>query len=345
MHGAQADSRPAARRRWQVLALLALLAVLLHAGALSGRHWAWPQRDVPPLPAPAMQVRAVATAMPAPAQTAAEPAPVPVRPAAQRPAAALRQVVVAQPAMAVTAAIAASPTPTTSISSEPAASANEDHIPQYRTQLPPAVKLRYDMQRGQLHGNGELQWRPGAGGYELVLEGRVAGLAVLTQASRGGFDESGIAPLRFTDRRLRRPLAAANFQREAGKITFSGPQTEYALHPGAQDRLSWMIQLGAIVAAEPALGVAGAKVVLFVSGAHGDAGVWAFRCLGPDAAESRAGRVAAIRFRREPRGPYDTTVEVWLDPQRHHLPVRASLRAGPNDDWFELRLQAMDPLP
>jgi hypothetical protein len=37
MHGAQAESRPGVRRRWKVLALLATLAALLHAGALSNR--------------------------------------------------------------------------------------------------------------------------------------------------------------------------------------------------------------------------------------------------------------------------------------------------------------------
>ncbi|MDP3819988.1 MAG: DUF3108 domain-containing protein [Burkholderiales bacterium] len=328
-----------------MLALLGLLAALLHAGALSGRYWAWPQREVPPLPAPAMQVRAMADVPSALAARAAvparaEPAPPAVAPAAQRPAAVVRQVVpAAEPATAVS--VAASPPP----SPEPAPSATEDSIPHYRTLPPPAVTLHYDLQRGPLRGNGELKWRPGADGYELRLEGRVAGLAVLTQVSRGGFDESGVAPLRFTDRRVRRPLSAANFQREAGKITFSGPQAEYPLHPGAQDRLSWMIQLGAIVAAEPGFSEAGAKVVLFVSGAHGDAGVWSFLSLGPDAVESRAGTVAAIRFRRQPRGPYDTTVEVWLDPQRHHLPVRASLRAGPNDDGLDLRLQDMEVPP
>ncbi len=349
MHGAQADSGPAVRRRWKVLALLATLAALLHAGALSGLEWAWPQRAAPPLPASAMQVRAMAE-LPAAAPTPtppllkarAEPAPAAAPTAARRPAAVMRPAVpAAPPATAMTVAVAAAPTP----SSEPAAGSTEGNIPHYRTQRPPAVTLHYDMQRGQFHGNGELQWRPSADGYELRLEGRIAGLAVITQLSRGGFDESGIAPLRFTDRRVRRPLAAANFQREAGKITFSGPQTEYPLHPGAQDRLSWMIQLGAIVAAEPALGAAGAQVVLFVSGAHGDASVWSFRCVGPDVVESRAGSVAALRFRREPRGPHDTTVEVWLDPQRHHLPVRATWRAGPNDDGIELRLQEMELSP
>ena len=359
MHGAAPESGAEAGRRWKVLAALAALAALLHASALGGFEWAWPQRETPRLPAPAMQVRAV---MPAPVNVVAEAMPVvvPVRvepvavavvppPAPKLAVAAARPVApVEVPAVQVVAVapVASPPPPTPAPASvEPVAAPAEETVPTYRTQLPPAVTLRYDMQRGGLRGNGELQWRPGADRYELKLEGRVAGLTILTQVSQGGFDAAGIAPQRFTDRRIRRPLTAANFQREAGKITFSGPQTEYPLHAGAQDRLSWMIELGAVVAAEPALGVADAKVVMFVSGSHGDAGVWAFRCMGPDAVDSRSGSVAAIRFKREPRGPYDTTVEVWLDPKRHHLPVRALLRAGPNDDGLELHLQDMDTSP
>ncbi|MEO8808574.1 MAG: DUF3108 domain-containing protein, partial [Burkholderiaceae bacterium] len=323
--------------------------------------------DATPLPAPAMQVRAVAqTAV----SEAVEPMPVPVvlpmpvvvpvraervalmtpsapklpRAAAQAPApieAAALLVAAAPPV----AAPMTSPSPPASAPAAPEAAAPEETLPTYRTQLPPAVTLRYDMQRGALHGNGEMQWRPGADRYELKLEGRVAGLTVLTQVSQGGFDGAGIAPQRFTDRRIRRPLTAANFQREAGKITYSGPQTEYPLHAGAQDRLSWMIELGAVVAAEPALGRADAKVTMFVSGSHGDAGVWVFRSMGPDVVDSRSGLIGAIHFKREPRSLYDTTVEVWLDPKRHHLPVRATLRAGPNDDGFDLRLQDMDTSP
>jgi len=352
-------------RRRKVLAALATLAVLLHASALSGLDWAWPQHDATPLPAPAMQVRAV---VPIAVNEPVEPTPVmlpmlvPVRaervvlmsaPVPRLPRAAAQAAPVeAAAVLAPAAAPVAAPMPTLSLAApapaQPAqaeAATPEESIPTYRTQLPPAVTLRYDMQRGALHGNGELQWRPGADRYELKLEGRVAGLTVLTQVSQGGFDGAGIAPQRFTDRRIRRPLTAANFQRDAGKITYSGPQTEYPLHAGAQDRLSWMIELGAVVAAEPALGRADAKVTMFVSGSHGDAGVWVFRSMGPDVVDSRSGRVDAIRFKREPRGPYDTTVDVWLDPKRHHLPVRATLRAGPNDDGFDLRLQDMDTSP
>jgi Protein of unknown function (DUF3108) len=371
MHTAEPEPGADARRRWKVLAALAALAALLHASALSGLDWVWPQRDAPRLPAPAMQVRALAqsvAAVPelapvaAPVLSAAPPVVAPpdlkVRVALARPVApaegpaAAPALVAAAPAVLVAAApaptVAPPPAPSPQAASPappepaPAPAAKEETVPTYRTRLPPAVTLRYEMQRGALRGSGELQWRPSADRYELKLEGRVAGLTVLTQLSEGGFDAAGIAPLRFTDRRIRRPLTAANFQRDVGKITFSGPQTQYPLHAGSQDRLSWMIELGAVVAAEPALGVEGAKVVMFISGSHGDADVWAFRCMGPDAVDLRGGSVATLRFKREPRGPYDTTVEVWLDPKRHHLPVRAMLRAGPNDDGFELHLQDME---
>jgi hypothetical protein len=205
--------------------------------------------------------------------------------------------------------------------------------------------LRYVMQRGVLSGNGVLSWRPDGEHYELKLVGSVAGLSVLTQISSGGFDAAGVAPLRFTDQRLRRGTRAANFQRDAGKITFSGPSTEFPLREGVQDRLSWMVQLGAIVAAEPQLRGVGAKVVMYVVGANGDAGVWTFDCTAVEPVTTGAGVVNALKFVREPREPYDTQVQVWIDPAQHHLPVRATQKSGPNDEGFELRLQSAEANP
>jgi len=78
-----------------------------------------------------------------------------------------------------------------------------------------------------------------------------------------------VAPLRHAELRRAREQRAVNFQREAATITFSGPQVAYALPPGAQDRLSWMIQLPAILEADAALTRAGAVVTLFVAGTRG----------------------------------------------------------------------------
>jgi len=105
------------------------------------------------------------------------------------------------------------------------------------------------------------------------------------------------------------------------------------------------VQLAAIVAAEPQLRQPDARVVMYVVGAHGEAGVWVFRCIGPEAVETAAGAVDTIKFVREPREPHDTTVQVWLDPRHHDLPVRALQQSGPNDEPFELRLQAVIAAP
>ena len=155
--------------------------------------------------------------------------------------------------------------------------------------------------------------------YELHLEGRVAGLTLLDWVSQGQLDAAGVAPDRFAVRRRGRDRQAANFQREAAKITFSGPTIELPLLPGAQDRLSWMIQLPAIVAAAPERFVAGTSVVLFVAGARGDADVWTFAVQGLES----VGPTLALKLVREPRRPYDTRAEVWLDPADHYLPLRA----------------------
>ena len=67
-------------------------------------------------------------------------------------------------------------------------------------------------------------------------------------------DADGVAPLRHADRRRARELRAANFQREAAAHhLLRARRSNTRWPPGAQDRLSWMIQLPAIVAADPAL--------------------------------------------------------------------------------------------
>jgi Protein of unknown function (DUF3108) len=350
-------------RRWKWLGVLSVAALLLHAAALSGIEWAWPSREVPGAPVGPVQVRVVEVApatepvavappvlprpTPEPEKAAAPPVrakSVPPRAAPRETAAPPEVATVVPPTLADVPAAAAPAqvaltAPTPGVTPAAATAAGDEPIPHYRTRMPPATTLRYEMRRGVLTGIGDLSWRPRGEQYELRLEASVGGLPVLIQASTGGFDADGVAPVRFTDQRLRRGTTAANFQRAAAKITFSGPSTEFALRDGAQDRLSWMVQLAAIVAAEPRLGLPGAKVAMYVVGSHGDADVWVFRCLGPERVATGAGSVEAIKFMREARETYDTTVQVWLDPGRHGLPVRALQKSGTNDADFDLRLR------
>lgn len=230
-----------------------------------------------------------------------------------------------------------------------AASATADSVPVYATKVPAPVTLQYRMRRGILHGNAELTWRLDAvGGYEARLEARASGIALLTQVSQGGIDAAGLAPVRYTDKRVRRSAVAANLQRDAnngaGKITFSGSEPELVLHPGTQDRLSWMVQLAAIASAEPHLLAARGKIAMHVIGARGDAAVWQFQSSGEEMIHASPVAMRAFRLQRLPQSPYDTQVDVWLDAAPPHWPVRAHWRSGPRDPGMEMwRIDIAEP--
>ena len=357
------------RRGWRFGALSAA-ALLLHAAVLGGAQWVWPSATAVPRPGAAMQVRVVeqspARGLVVVVPAEAEAPAVPVEPAAPavvaapaRPLAQVKRITSLASATAVVRAtpVSTMPSPDATVealpdaaparfaavaasasASAPPSMAEDEEIPHYRTRLPPPGTLRYEVSRGLLRGTGELAWRPQSDRYELTLDFKLSGLTVLSQTSTGGFDAAGLAPIRFADQRLRRGMVAANFQRAADKITYSGSRREFALRAGSQDRLSWMIQLAAIVAAEPQRARPGGKVLMYVTGANGDASVWVFRCIGLEPIEARGGPVDAIKFVREPREANDTSVQVWLDPKQHDLPVRATQKSGPGDDGFELRL-------
>ena len=354
----------------RVLLTLVGVALMLHAALLSGvqlglpppEHSAAASVQVRMLKAPEAAVAvappaAEPAATPPPAVEAPPPiaAPQPATPRTQTPhveAAAPQAPAAVPPVPAASAPPNAESTAelTAEPTSEPVVAAvapasREGEIPLYRTLFPPPLTLHYTLSRGLLSGTGELQWRPAGDRYALRLEGRLAGINVLLQTSQGGFDDAGIAPLRFTDQRMRRDVKAANFQREVGKITFSGPSTEFPLLIGTQDRLSWMIQLAAVAAAEPQRLAPGGKVALYVVGARGEADLWVFRYVAHEQVVSGADTVAAVKFARQPRGLHDTEVEAWLDPARHHLPVRARLSNSPDGEALEWLLQDIKPIP
>lgn len=352
-----------ARHRRGLLTLVAL-TLAAHLVLLGGIDISLPQRDASR--AAALQVRTLTLPAAVPTVEAPPPAPAPATPEpARKPRPRQEPARVAPPAPApAVAAVAVAedeapvqhgrrepdPEPVLQTQVEPAASAasppagDPEAIPPplYATRLPPPLMLHYELRRGRLSGSGELLWRPAGGRYSLRLEGSVIGLNVLTQESTGTLEPHGLAPERFTDQRARRPMVAANFEREAGRIRFSGPSTELPWQAGVQDRLSWMMQLAGVAEAEPQHLASGERIVMQVVGARGDASIWAFRSLGPEPLAIFGDSLATVHLLREPRHPYDTRVEVWLDPARHHLPVRATLGSS-DEDRLELRLRELIP--
>jgi hypothetical protein len=229
---------------------------------------------------------------------------------------------------------------------DPATAAEEagQDLPAYAARLPPHFVMRLAARRGALVGEGELRFEPTEdGGYRIALALQADGRPWIELNSLGRTSESGVLPERFTDRRQGRSARATRFDRENGQIRYSGPKVIHALSPAAQDRVSWLVQLGAIAREQPALTARGTRLSLQVAGVYGDAAAWHFICQGGQggqdvpAATDATGRVTgAVHCLREPARPYDTRVEVWLDPRREWLPARLRLTPIPAGEILEL---------
>ncbi|RZU01102.1 DUF3108 domain-containing protein [Rivibacter subsaxonicus] len=245
------------------------------------------------------------------------------------------------PAAPEAASAPAAPAAASAAEPEPAAPP-----PVYRTRMPPAATISYRLSRGGVSGSGSLVWRPEAQGYSLRLEGKVPIVGTLiTQNSRGSLEAAGLAPLRFTDKRLRRSEQAANFQRAgdgSGEVTFSGSTNAVPLHRGTQDRLSVMVQLAAIAEAWGRPPAVGDHVLVHVVGARGDEAHWSLRYEGTEGIRTEGGEtVQALKFLRESDSPHGTRAEFWLHPGHHHLPLKARLSDG-NSEPFELLWQSAE---
>lgn len=326
------------------------MPAVAHAGPASAAEVlesaAAPTPEQAATPAAPLRIAASAAGA-APAARAASVAPsVPAAPAARAAPAALLRTGTASPSALPASAAASAADAGEAVSSEAQTGAPPagPAPPIYATRIPPAARVLYRMSRSGIVGTGELDWRPqGMRSYVLTLEGRLPIFgALIVQTSRGGFDAAGLAPERFTDKRLRRGEQAANFQRQAGKITFSGPSTELPLLAGVQDRLSVMLQLAAIAGAWRQPHRVGERFEVAVVGARGDSHLWSLRYEGRDAVATPEGSVSALRFVRVPEGPYDTLAEFWLDAARSYLPVRVRLTDG-KGDALELLREAKVP--
>ena len=223
----------------------------------------------------------------------------------------------------------------------------------YPTLPPTPALLRYHLRHNRQAGEAVLAWRHDGQRYALSFEARLDGPGplpgkrpplLIEQASLGGFDAAGLAPERFTDRRHGRGWRAANFRRDVGRISFSGPSVEYPAWPGVQDRLSWLVQL---VAIQAAAATPPSQLSLFVVDARGGGERWHFEALEDEPVETASGRWPARHWRRQPERPErpdSQRVEVWLAPGLGHWPLQlrvTTLRTGDETLW---RLAA-DPAP
>lgn len=187
-------------------------------------------------------------------------------------------------------------------------------------------------------GAGELVWRHDGESYEARMEISAPLLPTRTQRSTGRVTAEGLAPLRFSDKG--RSEEAAHFERDKGKVSFSSNRPDAPLLAGAQDRLSVMLQLGAMIAGEPKKFPPATTIAIQTAGTR-DAEPWLFMVEGEEELDLPGGKVAALKLTRMPRKEFDQKVELWLAPAMDYVPVRLRL-TQPNGDSADQQWSSTD---
>jgi hypothetical protein len=201
--------------------------------------------------------------------------------------------------------------------------------PVYKMAPPPSADLVYKVDRVDADGtkwNGEaaIGWRRAADHYNVKVEIGIrvlvtrVNLEVLT--SEGTLGDAGLAPVKMTEKRLRRALTATHFNADDKKITFSASQASYALQPGAQDKASIPLQLAAIGRGDPAQ--MKGEIAMQVA-EEKDASMYRFIVVGQETIDTPLGPMQTWHLTRPPLpGSYNSRLDMWLAPEHDWYPVK-----------------------
>jgi hypothetical protein len=182
---------------------------------------------------------------------------------------------------------------------------------------------------------GDLVWLQDGQQYDARLSLTFLFRTLRTQHSNGAIGATGIEPVRFSE--TRKNEVASHFVRDQGTVVFSNNAPSVPLLAGAQDRLSVVMQLGALLAGDPGRYPAGAAFAIQTVGPR-DAEIWIFKVEGEEKLSVPAGDFVVRKLTRNPRRPFDDTVELWVAPELGYLPVRIKqTQAG--GDFADLQLR------
>jgi hypothetical protein len=225
----------------------------------------------------------------------------------------------------------------------PSAPATENSS--YKIDPPPSATLEYAVQAlresQMVYGHGKIAWKLDGNRYAINGEAGILFIALLDFGSHGLIDESGIAPVLYTEKRFRRAQTETRFDRQSKLISFSASAKSFPIQGGEQDRASIIWQLASIGRGDAARFVPGAQIPLFIAGVR-DGSTWNIQVLGEEDIQVGLGGVRAWHVRRAPRaGDKDQILDIWLAPSHHWYPVKLRYTET-NGEYLELSLSGIE---
>ncbi|SFC07201.1 Protein of unknown function [Polaromonas sp. OV174] len=342
---------------WRKLAALAVLVLLVHLLLLqtASEHWGPEASPVSPR-APALLTRRIEPVAVPPVAAQAPVAPV-KKPVFKKKVA----IAQAQSAPPATNSIA-EPAPEPAVTDAATGTAEVDGEPQPPTAIPtPAMEenpappapqekpvtamalpgsalLAYTMTGSakglNYHAKAELDWQNQGASYAARMGVSALFLGSRSMASSGQIGADGLAPMRFSDKS--RSEVAAHFDADKGQISFSANTPNVPWVKGVQDRVSVLLQLGGMLAGNPAGFPVGTNITVYTVGPR-DADSWTFLVEGEESLKLPYGELNTLKLARQPRREFDQKVEVWYAPALGYLPVRSKITQA-NGDFIDQQL-------
>ena len=255
----------------------------------------------------------------------------------------------------------ASPDAASTLAAAPPASAESSDKPTLRPQVealaPSSARLSYKVVAVErknanpvsYYGVGSISWTSADGRYQSDLTAAIDFILikanVLALHSEGTITAAGLAPDRYTETPRRRSTVATNFNRDARQsISFSSSSATVPLMPGAQDRLSVLFQIGAMLLVNPELATVGGRIDIPVAGVRGELETWVFETQGIETIEVGIGPLTTAHLRRIPKtGSNDKTIDIWIAHLEGGYPARV-LYTEPNGSTIEMTLEKIEAM-
>ncbi|MDQ9169055.1 DUF3108 domain-containing protein [Oxalobacteraceae bacterium R-40] len=214
----------------------------------------------------------------------------------------------------------------------------------YKTNAPPSADLHYSIHAVQkgiaIKGNGLVQWRNTKGSYLATAEIRAMLLGkILEEKSEGKFDAYGLAPLSFSEKRMRKSPVTVTFNRDVKRIQFSATDQPQPINGGEQDRHSITWQLASVARGMSAKFKSGSQWTFLVAGRK-DVQAWTFKVAQQEKTKTPMGEINTMRIVRLAQDPKDQKIEIWLAPSLGWYPVKMRI-AESDGDYVEQTLESI----